>query len=77
MPLESVIEGLARGAVRVVIELVAEVVFNIAFRGTGWVILKLLRPGHAPAERTAMAVGALFWVLTLAALLWLWWNRGG
>lgn len=77
MPLESVIEGLARGAVRVVVELVVEVVFNILFRGTGWVILNLFRPGSVPTERTAIAVGALFWMLVLAVLLLLWWSRSG
>lgn len=74
MPLEPLVEGLLKGAVRLVIEVIVEVVVNITFRGTGWVILKALRPRSEPADTTAIWVGAVFWMLAVGGLLVLWWS---
>jgi len=73
MPLEPLVESLLKGAVRFAIEVIVEVVVNITFRGTGWVILKVLRPRSEPADTTALWVGALIWMLGLGGLLVLWW----
>lgn len=74
MPLEPLVEGLPRGAVRLVMEVIVEMVVNVTFRGTGWVILKGLRPRSEPADTAATWVGAVFWALVVAALLVLWWS---
>jgi hypothetical protein len=75
MPLETLVEGLLKGAVRLIIEVVVEVVVNITFRGTGWLILKSLRPRSEPADSTAAWTGAVFWMLVVAGLLVLWWSK--
>ena len=57
MPLELLVEGLLKGAGRLAIEVIVEVVVNVTFRGTGWVILKGLRPRSEPADTAATWVG--------------------
>ena len=74
MPLEPLVEVLMKGAVRLGMEVIVEVVVNITFRGTGWVVLKGLRPRSEPADTAATWVGAVFWGLVVATLLVLWWS---
>ena len=57
------IAGEALGAVfRVAGRLVLEIFFELIIQGTGYAILRVIRPDRQPSDRSAAIVGVVFWV---------------
>ena len=66
------IAGEAIGAVaRIVGRLIVEVVFELLVRGTGYAVLRSLRPSREPGETASALVGLVVWAGVIAACVWL------
>ncbi len=61
MPLGDVAGEALSGAFRFIARVVFEIVVDVILRGTGAMILRLLRPKHDPGETAAMMTGLVFW----------------
>lgn len=73
MPLGDIAGEALGGVLRFVVRIVFEIVVEWLLRGTGALILRLMRPRHEPGETAAVVTGLLFWIAMMA--LGLWWYR--
>lgn len=73
MPLGDIAGEALGGVLRFVARIVFEIVVEWLLRGTGALILRLMRPRHEPGETAAVVTGLLFWIAMMA--LGLWWCR--
>ena len=58
------------GVFRFIARLVFEIVVEVILRGTGAMILRLLRPKHEPGETAATLAGLAFWGAVIALVFW-------
>ena len=62
MPLGDIAGETLGGIVRVVGRILFEIFFEIIIQGTGYVLVRTVRPKTAPDDTICAVVGLLFWV---------------
>jgi len=70
MPVGEIAGEALGGIVRFVGRLLVELVFELLIQGTGYAVLKALRPRQEPGDTASAVVGLLVWVAVAAAGLW-------
>ena len=70
MPLDDIAGEALGGVFRFIARLVFEIVVEVILRGTGAMILRLLRPKHEPGETAATLAGLAFWGAVIALVFW-------
>ena len=63
MPLGEIAGEALGGIVRVVGRILFEVFFEFIIRGTGYVLVRTVRPKTEPDDTVCTVVGLLFWVV--------------
>ncbi|MCY1383866.1 hypothetical protein D9M69_720340 [compost metagenome] len=76
MPLGDIAGEALGGVFRVIARIVFEIVVEWLLRGTGALILRVLRLGHAPGEAAAAVTGLAFWVAMIAVGVWIYRETG-
>jgi hypothetical protein len=76
MPLGDIAGEALGGVFRVIARIVFEIVVEWLLRGTGALILRVLRPRHAPGEAAAALTGVVFWVAMIALCVWIYREAG-
>ena len=71
MPLGDIAGEALGGVFRFIARVVFEVIVEWLLRGTGALILRLIRPRHEPSETAAVMTGLLFWITMIALGFWL------
>lgn len=71
MPLGDIAGEALGGMFRFIARIVFEIVVEWLLRGTGTLILRLLRPRQEPGETAAVMTGLLFWVAVIALGYWM------
>lgn len=71
MPLGDITGEALGGVFRFIARIVFEIVVEWLLRGTGELILRLLRPRHKPGETAAIMTGLVFWIAVMALGYWL------
>lgn len=70
MPLGDIAGEALGGVFRFLARLVADLVVELLLRGTGHLILRLLRPRRVPGENAAAVAGLVFWIAAIALGVW-------
>jgi hypothetical protein len=70
MPLGDIAGEALGGVFRFIARIVFEIVVEWLLRGTGALILRLVRPRHEPGETAAILTGLVFWIAAIALGLW-------
>jgi hypothetical protein len=70
MPLGDIAGEALGGVFRFIARIVFEIVVEWLLRGTGALILQLVRPRHEPGETAAVLTGLVFWIAMIALGLW-------
>jgi hypothetical protein len=70
MPLGDIAGEAVGGVFRFMARIVFEIVFEWLLRGTGALILRLIRPRHEPGETEAAITGLVFWIAMAALGFW-------
>lgn len=70
MPLGDIAGEALGGVFRFIARIVFEIVVEWLLRGTGALILRLVRPRHEPGETAAILIGLVFWIAAIALGLW-------
>jgi hypothetical protein len=76
MPLGDIAGEALGGVFRVIARIVFEIVVEWLLRGTGALILRVLRPRHAPGEAAAALTGVVFWGAMIALGVWIYREAG-
>ena len=76
MPLGDIAGEALDGVFRVIARIVFEIVVEWLLRGTGALILRVLRPRHVPGEVAAALTGLVFWVAMIALGVWIYREAG-
>ena len=71
MPLGDIAGEALGGVFRFIARIVFEIVVEWLLRGTGALILRLLRPRHEPGETAAVMTGLVFWIALIVLGYWL------
>lgn len=64
------------GVFRFIVRMVSGLVVELLLRGTGFLILRLLRPRHETGENAAAATGLAFWIAAVALGVWVYRQAG-
>lgn len=70
MPLGDIAGEALSGVFRFIARIVFEIVVEWLLRGTGALILRLVRPRHEPGETAAILAGLVFWIAMIALGFW-------
>ncbi|MBD9478737.1 hypothetical protein [Pseudoxanthomonas sp. PXM02] len=70
MPLGDIAGEALGGVFRFIARVVFEIVVEWLLRGTGALILRLIRPRHEPDDATAILTGLVFWIAMIALGFW-------
>jgi hypothetical protein len=76
MPLGDIAGEALGGVFRVIARIVFEIVVEWLLRGTGALILRVLRPRQAPREAAAALTGVVFWGAMIALGVWIYREAG-
>lgn len=76
MPLGDIAGEALGGVFRVIARIVFEILVEWLLRGTGALILRVLRPRHAHGEAAAALTGVVFWVAMIALGVWIYREAG-
>ena len=71
MPLGDIAGEALGGVFRFIARIVFEIVVEWLLRGTGALILRLLRPRHELGETAAVMTGLVFWIALIVLGYWL------
>ena len=63
MPLGEIAGEALGGIFRVIGRVLIEVFFELILQGTGYFLLKLVRPKHEPSDAACAIAGILFWLV--------------
>lgn len=69
MPLDDIAGSLLGGFFRFLIWLMAELFFETLVKGTGHIVLSILRPNKEPSETACAWVGVAVWVMLVVIAL--------
>ncbi len=72
MPVEERVGGLLAGVFRFLASLFTDLVIEVAIQGTGYLLLRLLRPRSEPSEAAATLAGLCVWAILIGSALRLW-----
>jgi hypothetical protein len=61
MPIGEIAGEVLGGTLRVVGRILFEVFFELIIKGTGYALVRLVRPKEEPGETTCAVVGLFFW----------------
>ena len=70
MPLGDIAGEALGGVFRFIARILFEIVVEWLLRGTGALILRLIRPRREPGEADAILTGLAFWIAVAALGLW-------
>jgi len=62
MPIGDLAGEAIGGALRVAGRLLFEIVFELLIKGTGYVLIRTVRPRQEPSEAECATAGLMFWV---------------
>lgn len=71
MPIGEIAGEALGGILRVVGRLVFELVFELMIQGTGYLLIRWVRPRHEPGDAASALVGLLFWAAVAMSGYWL------
>ena len=71
MPIGEIAGEALGGILRVVGRLVFELVFELMIQGTGYLLIRCVRPRHEPGDAASALVGLFFWAPVAAGVFWL------
>ena len=61
MPIGEIAGEALGGIIRVAGRLVLEIFFELIIQGTGYALIRTLKPAHQPTDRACAIVGLAFW----------------
>jgi hypothetical protein len=61
MPIGEIIGEALGGVLKIAVRFVFEVIFELLVKGTGYLLIRLVRPQSDPGESACGIVGVLFW----------------
>lgn len=71
MPIGEIAGEALGGLLRVAGRLFFEIVFELLIQGTGYWLLRRMRPSYEPGDAASAVAGLLFWAAIAAAGFWL------
>ncbi len=77
MPVADIVGEALGGIVRFIGRTLLDFVFELLLRGTGQIVLSVLRPSKKPAETEAAITGLMFWCVTTVGGFWLFLHAAG
>jgi len=72
VPVEELTGGLLSGALRLIWWLLSDLLLEVLIKGTGYLVLRWLRPGSKPSESAATVAGLCAWAVLGGIGFWLW-----